>query len=966
MDKGDPVLNVPTYNGGLFNTKPDKSNRRDQEVARFLVEHKVPDRYLALAIDRLSRDQDERTLALGFIDYKSLEVRHLGSIYEGLLEFKLKVAEEDLTTQADNDAEKYIKLSEAKVKRGRTAEIVVRKKEVYLSNDKFERKASGSYYTPDAIVEYIVANTVGPVLEEKLTAIRPEFRKVRKTFDNEVQKAKSYPPAEVRSGKMDERQWAAAKSYAAHKDLVEKLFDLKVLDPAMGSGHFLVEAVDFVTDRLLNFLNQFPINPVSYALDRTRTSILESLGLQGVTVNPDKLTDINLLKRHVLKRCIYGVDLNPMAVELAKVSLWLDAFTLGAPLSFLDHHLRCGNSLVGLTFEDLEEAINPSEGYRKQGGRAKGLFGLDYEPLLRAINYVLFVNTQTDATAGEVSASSQNYALARNALSGYRIILDLLLAENFGLPKAAQLVTFGSEYNLSDHDSFLASLHDDKQRNLVQQVEELANRPDRRFFHWEIEFPEIFFGFADEQHRQIQHKEKIASGSAGFDCVVGNPPYDVLAEKELGADLEYILDFFKGRKLFAPAIGGKQNLYKLFICRGFGVLHSGGRVGHIVPMPLLGDEQAVGLRKMLLSQHSLTAIEAFPQKDDPKNRVFEDAKLSTSIFIAAKKNEDSPFRARVHSGKSIELLSPSLSVQRSQVKLYDPENQPILACSQDDWDLAIRIMSSGRLKRLAEYATAYQGEVNETTDRNKGHISYESKDGPRILRGANVCLYTLRSSSQGEDIFMKTTKFLKGKKPSSKAWHHSQARIGFQRKSPQNNFRRLIATPVPAGEFCCESISYFPEKECKLPPLFLLALLNSKLMEWYFRIGSTNAMVNDYQIRILPAPFVTLGTNKGAWTASKDFRQCVNDKDFDGAFGVIEPLLEVPPFPDSTVAAVSFLVQGIIAAEQARGEIARSDRSALVPEAQPYQDLIDRILFTMAGLDDSEIAALEQRLESML
>jgi hypothetical protein len=275
-------------------------------------------------------------------------------------------------------------------------------------------------------------------------------------------------------------------------------------------------------------------------------------------------------------------------------------------------------------------------------------------------------------------------------------------------------------------------------------------------------------------------------------------------------------------------------------------------------------------------------------------------------------------------------------------------------------------MSSGRLKRLAEYATAYQGEVNETTDRNKGHISYESKDGPRILRGANVCLYTLRSSSQGEDIFMKTTKFLKGKKPSSKAWHHSQARIGFQRKSPQNNFRRLIATPVPAGEFCCESISYFPEKECKLPPLFLLALLNSKLMEWYFRIGSTNAMVNDYQIRILPAPFVTLGTNKGAWTASKDFRQCVNDKDFDGAFGVIEPLLEVPPFPDSTVAAVSFLVQGIIAAEQARGEIARSDRSALVPEAQPYQDLIDRILFTMAGLDDSEIAALEQRLESML
>ena len=125
MDKGDPILNVPTYNGGLFNTKPDKSDRREQRIARFLAEHKVPDRYLALAIDRLARDQDERTLALVFIDYKSLEVRHLGSIYEGLLEFKLKVAEEDLTTQADKKGETYIALSQAKVKRGKQAAIVV-------------------------------------------------------------------------------------------------------------------------------------------------------------------------------------------------------------------------------------------------------------------------------------------------------------------------------------------------------------------------------------------------------------------------------------------------------------------------------------------------------------------------------------------------------------------------------------------------------------------------------------------------------------------------------------------------------------------------------------------------------------------------------------------------------------------------------------------------------------------------
>src|SRR5205085_8026525 len=146
MDKGDPVLNVPTYNGGLFNTTPSplspvlggegsgvRGLARDQRIARFLLDHKVPDRYQALAIDRLARDQDERTLALVFIDYKSLEVRHLGSIYEGLLEFKLKVADEDLTTQADKKGETYLALSQAKVKRGKQAAVVVRKKEVYLS-----------------------------------------------------------------------------------------------------------------------------------------------------------------------------------------------------------------------------------------------------------------------------------------------------------------------------------------------------------------------------------------------------------------------------------------------------------------------------------------------------------------------------------------------------------------------------------------------------------------------------------------------------------------------------------------------------------------------------------------------------------------------------------------------------------------------------------------------------------------
>ncbi|MBV8316313.1 MAG: N-6 DNA methylase, partial [Planctomycetaceae bacterium] len=725
MDKGDPVLNVPTYNGGLFNTTPDDSDRREQRIARFLNGHKVPDRYLVQAIDRLSRDLDERTLGLVFIDYRSLEVRHLGSIYEGLLEFKLKVAGEDLTTQADKDQERYIPLSQAKAKRGKQFKAVVRKGEIYLSNDKAERRASGSYYTPDPIVEYIVAQTVGPVLNEKLEMLRADFREVRKDYDDEIQKTKAFPPPGVKTD-ADIRRFVVEKAYHAYQDLVERLFDLKVLDPAMGSGHFLVEAVDFITDRLLKFLNAFPINPVSFALERIRNSIQESLGEQGVTFDPAKLTDINLLKRHVLKRCIYGVDLNPMAVELAKVSLWLDAFTLGAPLSFLDHHLRPGNSLIGAMFKDLERATEGS------------YLRLDSMPLLRAINYALLVNTVADATAAEVSRSVGQYEQARHALSGYRIVLDLFVATDFGLPKAAGLVTQGSDLDLADRERFLKSLHDDEERSLVAKVEQLARRPDRRFFHWEIEFPEVFLGFSDANERQIKHKDRIEAGSAGFDVVVGNPPYDVLAEKELGTNLEEILGYFGNETVYEPARKGKQNLYKLFICRGVQILRRGGRIGHIVPMALLGDDQAARIRNLLLSETSLCAIEAFPQKDDPKKRVFEDAKLSTCVFVSAKNTGDAELRSRVHPGRDIEPDSPSLLIRRDAVELYDPENQTIVASSQDDWDLAVRIMSNGRMRRLGGYATAYQGEVNETTDGKRGNISYDPKDGPSILRGANI------------------------------------------------------------------------------------------------------------------------------------------------------------------------------------------------------------------------------------
>jgi hypothetical protein len=707
---------------------------------RFLSEHKVPDCHLALALDRLARDQDEKTCARVFIDYRSLEVRLLGSIHEGLLECKLMVA--------DNG-------------------------EVFLASDKAQRKASGSFYTPDPLLEYIVAQTIDPVLDEKLEALRPEFRKPRMT--------------------------------ACHVDLVERFFDLKVHDPAMGAGHFLVKAVDFITSRLLEFLQEFPASPVHVALDRTRASILRTLDEQGATVDPTWLTDRHLLREHVLKRCIYGVDIDPLAVELARVSLWLHACTVGAPLSFLNQHLRCGNSLVGASFPEVEVR--------------------------------------------------------------------------------------------------------------------------------------------------------------GFDVVLGNPPYDVLAEKELKTDLTDLLGFFRQHPVFEPALGGKVNLYKLFICRGVELLRPGGRLGYIVPMALLGDQQAAGVRQFLLNRTALATVDAFPQKDDPKSRVFADAKLSTCVFITARTEAGCEFRVRVHPGRSIERDSPGLVIRPSAVTRYDPENQPIVACSQEDWDLAVKIMSGGRMRRLGEFCTAYQGEVNETTDGKKGNISTSPADGPLILRGANVCLYALRQASQGQAIYLRQARYLQGKRSSAKAYHFRQNRAAFQRNAPQNNFRRLIACFIPAGHFCCDTVSYFPESESRLPLPLLIALFNSKLLDWYFRLGSTNSKVNDYQVRNLPVP--AFGLRAGNLAPLPGLEKWLARGRIEDVFRQVAPSLATPPFSAVVVDAILRVARRISRIEAERGDIGRSERSSLAA-AQPYQDLLDRMLYRMAGLSDDEAAGLEARLARML
>ena len=600
IDAGDPDINLPIYNGGLFSAESDSGT--------FLEQFAIPDRFLALGLDRLSRDIDSKTGELVFIDFKSLGVRQLGSVYEGLLEFKLRIAAEKLAVIREKNREVYVPFGKAKTRILATLEAGA----VYLENTRQERKATGSYYTPDYIVKYIVEHTVGPVLEAKFAALEPRLREAQKKYrqNRALAIAKKEDPGKFWND--DAMRW-----------LADDCLDMRVLDPAMGSGHFLVEVVDFVSNRLITFLNGWSENPVWAMLERTRADIVDDVVRQGVTIDSGKLTRVALLKRAVLKRCVYGVDLNRMAVELAKVSLWLDAFTLGAPLSFLDHHLKHGNSLIGARVSEVYAALEGQQTLFSSNKFAGVMLATD---LMRQVSYL------SDNTIAQTKQSAQAFRSASDHLAPYKRVLDVYTSRWFGnTPTAGRRggASFDPTIEFLKRDDTQAWLEDpynpknrlpadDYMKAGMVAKTALEAAHDKHFFHWELEFPEIFFAPSAPGGTDVQLRPE-----GGFNAVVGNPPYVsnwTLTEQD--KDLPDQL-----AEMFAAIIGGHWDLYILFIYQGLTLNAPFGASSFIVPSPFAKEGYAENLRRHILEKCTLYSLVDFGE-----HPVFDEVSRQYSIF----------------------------------------------------------------------------------------------------------------------------------------------------------------------------------------------------------------------------------------------------------------------------------------------------------------------------------------------
>lgn len=552
LEAGDPSIGLPAYDGGLF--RPGATPILDRI--------RLPDAVIARVVDALGRR--EHGGQRRWINFRELAVQHLGTIYERLLEHEVVL---------DGEGRLDVRLHP------------------------YARKGSGSYFTPEPLVDLILDHAVEPL----------------------VARARDAP------------------------DPASRLLDLKVCDPAMGSGHFLVSVVDRIADRAIEAMAAAP-SALGDRLDDMRAQIESAAAASGWTVPTEHLDDRHLVRRLVVKRVVFGVDKNPMAVELAKVALWLHTFTVGAPLSFLDHHLRCGDSLFG---EGLRGALD-------RLARAGSLLARDVVATLTDASAVLQrIADVADLSIEEVEESQQLFSQAEQEIRPVQNLLDFVQATRWldaegKSVRAAQAILDGL---VGDPWIVLAqgrSTNEDARPQIRMEADELlaacgALTRRERFHHWEVAFPEVWTIGEDVR------------STGGFDAVIGNPPWDrtklqevewlalrrpeiarmarasdradAVARLQAAGDplhLEFLdaaaradacREVARDCGAYPLLSGGDTNLYSLFVERASNLVAPEGQVAQLVPSGIAADKGASEFLRALTGASRLSAILDFQNRD---------------------------------------------------------------------------------------------------------------------------------------------------------------------------------------------------------------------------------------------------------------------------------------------------------------------------------------------------------------
>jgi hypothetical protein len=728
-------LRVTPFNGRLFSpARTPLAERRDLDDAA------AGRAVLALstrpAADRAGRER---------IAYRDLGVEQLGAVYETLLDYQPRVT-------------------------GR------RPATISLERGSGMRKSTGSFYTPQPIVEYLVRRTLGPLV---------------------------------------------------HDASADEILRLRIVDPSMGSGAFLVAACQYL------------------AAAYERALVAAGSCLASDISEQDRIA----IRRSVAERCLYGVDLNPMAVQLARLSLWLATLAADCPLTFLDHHLTTGDSLLGAWLTDLRRRPE-----RRPARRTSPLPLFPDQSLAKAIGRALPVRFSLEAAPARTLAEirSKERALASltrpdAALSRWRRIGNIWCATWFPEADRVPAVAFKALT-----DAVLAgssALPDAATKKLLDATEAAAQR--RRFFHWELEFPEVFF---DEGGGQLARP--------GFDAVLGNPPWDMLradghpgeprsrAREDAGA----VVRFTRDAGVYHWQSSGQANRYQLFVERSIALTRSGGRIGLVLPSGLATDHGSRMLRRLLLERCDVDAIVGidnrrtiFPIHRGVRFLLVTAACGSPTRQIACRLGledageledaGDGPIETRsffqVH-------LSPAMLERLSGPELVIPNVKNMM-------DLAIAEKAAALFPALASeqgWAAKFGRELNATDDRG---VFVPAGCGLPVVDGRHLEPFRVALERSSRSIERADAHRRLG------SHRFDRPRLAYRDVASATNRLTLIAAILPAG--CVSTHTVF----CLRTPLpsraqhFLCGLFNSYVVNYLVRLRVTTHVMTSLVER-LPLP----------------------------------------------------------------------------------------------------------------
>ncbi len=836
VNNGDPEYGIMGYNGGLF----------DDEEERFLRDHRLRNDFLSRALYLLAyvdpRDNNKnREYA---IPYEDLEIRHLGGLYENILEYTVLVADADrIRRQTGKGIE--IMLAEGQTKR--RGDSIIKKGEVYFGESSLERKQTGSYYTPESLIRFLNEKSiVVPLMERFEAAYRERFN----AFKQEA--LESIDPGTRRGA-------AQAGAELVSRFAEEELLSYTVCDPAMGSGHFLVDATNQMAGIVITLLAELPhVAGMSSAISN----------------NP------NFWRRRVTRRCIYGVDLNLLAVNLAKLSLWLNCFASDHKLTFLDHHVRCGNSLIGIrNVKNLRQI--PKRGNdrkNKKNDEGDSLFNVDdlSAALTEAAGGIAGI-----ARINEDDTDRQRESLreAEKTLARVRPLADIYTAYVMNptilLDEYRQLFT-----KLASGEDASSSLNLELSE-IYRQARELSAR--HNYFHWPLVFPNVFG----------------SEGSGGFNATVGNPPWDVLQANTQEFYVNYDPQFRKYKKqdalqsirdlhlqypslsehwiayqkgfqesatfckepaVYRSLINGKINLYKAFLERFFQLLSAGGRMGLIVPSGIYTDKGCQPLRELFFERSSVEFLYGFENRYP---MVFNsvDSRLKFVLFGARRGGTTERFRCAFmeHDPERLPFIDRNaLHTNIEQVRRFSPNTLSIMEFkNQRDIDVTTKIYGNWPLlgeKIEGTWNARFRQELNMTSD---SHLFKTTPTEHPLYEGKMIWHFDSEFAPPQYWLDRKEVTASLGET----AYEGEHYRVGFRNIAMGTNERTLIATLIPPRCWSGNSLSMISPREShqlsdrpnEFVSMYLAAVLSSLVVDFIIRQKVTSNM-SFFYMKTLPVP----------------------------------------------------------------------------------------------------------------